>query len=174
VIRGYAGKLDPKAVATEFAQLARQYSCTKLVGDSFAAEWVSATFAEVGARYERCPIAKSQLYLESVPLFNRSAISVPDHAILLRELRGLERRVHRSGKDSVDHGSHGHDDHANALVGAAYLCDLEIRKPKMRTGAIDFAGSGKVTWHDTEPRPQLRWVTVTEREMLDQKAKGTW
>ena len=26
-----------------------------------------------------------------------------NHELLLRELRGLERRVHRSGKDSVDH-----------------------------------------------------------------------
>jgi hypothetical protein len=46
-------------------------------------------------------------------------ISLPDHAQLLRELRLLERQTHRSGKDTVDHGRSGSDDHANALCGAA-------------------------------------------------------
>jgi hypothetical protein len=31
--------------------------------------------------------------------------------------RLLERRAYRSGKDSVDHGRNGHDDHANAVCG---------------------------------------------------------
>jgi hypothetical protein len=174
IVRGHTGKFDPQTVVREYAQLAREYGCTRIIGDNFAAEWVAAAFAEAGARYERCPIAKSQLYLESVPLFNRGVIQIPDHPDLLKELRQLERRTHRSGKDSVDHPRHGSDDFANSLVGAAYLCDLEIRRPKMRQGAVDFTGSGRVTWQDNEPRPQLRWVTVTEREMLDQKAKGTW
>jgi hypothetical protein len=39
---------------------------------------------------------------------------------LLRELRLLERRTHRSGKDSVDHGRTGHDDFANAVCGALH------------------------------------------------------
>lgn len=173
VVRGHAAPFDPQTVVREYAQLAHEYGCVKIVGDNFAQEWVAAAFADVGARYERCPLTKSSLYLESLPLFNRGAIFIPDHSTLLKELRGLERRTHRSGKDTVDHGARGSDDYANALAGALYLAALETRKPKMRQGAIDFAGSGKVTWQDNEPRLQLRWVTVTEREMLDQKAKGT-
>jgi hypothetical protein len=38
---------------------------------------------------------------------------------LLRELRLLERRTHRSGKDSVDHGRSGHDDLANVVCACA-------------------------------------------------------
>jgi hypothetical protein len=52
-------------------------------------------------------------------LFTRGLISIPDHARLLRELRLLERRTHRSGRDTVDHGRSGSDDQINALVGAA-------------------------------------------------------
>jgi hypothetical protein len=44
-----------------------------------------------------------------------------NHPQLIRELRLLERRTHRSGKDVVDHGRNGHDDHANALAGALHL-----------------------------------------------------
>jgi hypothetical protein len=39
---------------------------------------------------------------------------------LLRELRLLERRTYRSGKDGVDHGRTGHDDFANAVCGALH------------------------------------------------------
>jgi hypothetical protein len=41
--------------------------------------------------------------------------------VLLRELRLLERRTHRSGRDTVDHGAHGHDDYASAVLGCAVL-----------------------------------------------------
>jgi hypothetical protein len=47
--------------------------------------------------------------------------AIPDHPRLLRELRLLERRTHRSGKDSVDHGRVGHDDSANCLCACAVL-----------------------------------------------------
>ncbi|MEI9899645.1 MAG: hypothetical protein WDN31_05285 [Hyphomicrobium sp.] len=40
---------------------------------------------------------------------------MPDLPQLIRELRLLERRTHRSGKDTVDHGSGGSDDYANVL-----------------------------------------------------------
>jgi hypothetical protein len=39
----------------------------------------------------------------------------------LRELRLLERRRHRSGKDTIDHGRSGHDDLANSLAGCATI-----------------------------------------------------
>jgi hypothetical protein len=100
------------------------------------------------------------LYLESLPTFNRGSVSIPDHPTLLKELRGLERRVHRSGRDSVDHGSRGSDDYANALAGAMYVAFKETRGPKMRQGAIDT--DGFVHWRDEEPRTRIRWITVNE------------
>jgi hypothetical protein len=46
---------------------------------------------------------------------------------LIRELRLLERHTHRSGKDTVDHGRNGSDDHANAVCGL--LRTLVARAP---------------------------------------------
>jgi hypothetical protein len=60
---------------------------------------------------------KSQLYLETLPLWTRGLVSIPDHKHLVRELRLLERRTSRQGKDTVDHGRNGSDDYANALAG---------------------------------------------------------
>jgi hypothetical protein len=50
-------------------------------------------------------------------LLDDQTIEAAIHQRLLRELRLLERHTHRSGRDTVDHGRHGHDDHANAVCG---------------------------------------------------------
>ena len=142
VVRGHPAPFDPRSVAQEFASLARGYGCPKIVGDHFAGEWVASAFRDCGINYETSPLPKSQLYLESLPAFNRGAVSIPDHPTLQRELRGLERRVHRSGRDTVDHPSRGSDDYANAVCGALYLAVHEARRPKMRTGAIGAQSTG--------------------------------
>jgi hypothetical protein len=41
-----------------------------------------------------------------------------DNPRLTNQLLGLERRVARSGKDSIDHAPNAHDDLANAVAGA--------------------------------------------------------
>jgi hypothetical protein len=62
---------------------------------------------------------------------------LPDHPKLLRELRLLERRTHRSGRDKVDHGRNGHDDHANAVCGV-----LRVLSNHLGTsgGGLDYSG----------------------------------
>jgi hypothetical protein len=121
VIRGRKPPFDPATVAGEFAALAKEYRCTKVVGDNYSGEWVSQAFKGAGVDYTRSELPKSGLYLEGLPAFSRGAISIPNHPLLIRELRLLERRTARSGKDSVDHGPSGSDDHANVLFGAMYL-----------------------------------------------------
>jgi hypothetical protein len=110
---------DPQEVTRAFAALLKYYELGTVTGDNFSAEWVASAFRDAGISYVRSEKPKSALYLEAQALFARGAISLPDHPILLRELRLLERRTHRSGKDTVDHGWHGHDDHANAVLGCA-------------------------------------------------------
>jgi hypothetical protein len=119
VIRGRHPPFDPQSVTAEFAALAKQYRVTKVTGDNYSADWVTTAFKDCGVRYQRSERPKSQLYLECLPLFTRGLITIPDHARLTRELRLLERRTHRSGKDSVDHGRNGSDDYPNAVCGAA-------------------------------------------------------
>jgi hypothetical protein len=118
-IRGRRG--DPNAAVKEFAALAKQYGCRSITGDNYAKEWVAGGYRNAGLEYRRSRLVRSDLYLEGLPLFTRGLVSIPANAALLRELRLLERRTARSGKDSVDHGVGGHDDHANSLFGAMYL-----------------------------------------------------
>jgi len=119
VVRGWAPPFDPSAVVGEVSALLKDYRIREVRGDNYSGAWVSEAFRAAGIRYRVAERPKSQLYLESLPLWARSQISIPDHPRLLRELRLLERRTHRSGKDTVDHGRSGHDDLANAVCACA-------------------------------------------------------
>ena len=57
---------------------------------------------------------------------------LPKHDRLVSQIVGLERRVSRAGKDSIDHAPHGHDDVANAVAGAAALCKFGGYDTSMR------------------------------------------
>jgi hypothetical protein len=125
VVRGAAPPFDPGAVTKEFADLAKQYRCYEISGDFYAAGWVESAWRACAVNYIRAEVPKSEIYLAVVPLFTRGVINMPDHTRLIRELRLLERHTHRSGRDTVDHGRGGHDDHANSVAGLLHLLSLK-------------------------------------------------
>jgi hypothetical protein len=112
-----AHSFDPMAAIKQFADLVKQYHVGTVVGDNYAGSWVSEAWRKHLIAYVKSELNKSEIYLETLPLFTRGLVSLQDHPRLIKELRLLERRVHRSGKDSVDHGRSGHDDYANAVCG---------------------------------------------------------
>ena len=92
-----------------------------MTGDNYARDWVAGAWRKLGFEYIRSSRPKGAIYLESLPVFTRGLARLPDHARLVRELRLLERRTHRSGKDTVEHPRNGHDDHANVVCGVFSL-----------------------------------------------------
>jgi len=69
----------------------------------------------------------------------RAAIS------LVRELRLLERRTHRSGKDTVEHPRNGHDDYANVVCGVlSLLAPPAFEQPNELASPIIVSG-GAIT-----------------------------
>jgi hypothetical protein len=119
VVRYTRPPFDPAEVTHSYAALLMDYRLKQVRGDNYSAEWVTRTFKDAGIKYIRSERPKSELYLECLPLFTRGLIAIPDLPPLHKELRLLERRTHRSGKDTVDHGKRGSDDLANALCGCA-------------------------------------------------------
>jgi Phage Terminase len=117
LVRGTHGKFDPMQVTREYAALLKEYRIGSVVGDNYAAQWTAGAWTDCDISYVRSDIPKSQIYLESLPLFTRGLVRLPDHARLLKELRLLERQTHRGGKDSVDHPRGHHDDYANSVCG---------------------------------------------------------
>ena len=158
VVRGRKAPFDPRQVAGEYAEVALSYGVREVVGDNYAGEWVARAFREAGVEYRRSDMPKSGLYLEGVPVFQRGDVSLPNLPVLLRELRMLERRTARSGKDSVDHPVNGSDDYANAVFGAMRCA---LKRPLHNVSRLICAprtygrGSGFVPGESDEPRPSL-------------------
>jgi hypothetical protein len=127
VIRGARPPFDPHIVTQQYADLCCDYGVGSVTGDSYGAEWTQSAWRQAGIAYQPADIPRGQIYLEVLPLFTRGLVSMPEHKALVRELRLLERHTHRSGKDTVDHGRNGADDHANAVCGL--LRTLAVKAP---------------------------------------------
>jgi hypothetical protein len=122
---------SPEAVTNEFASLLKSYRINKVTGDRFAGEWPRERLLTRGIRYEIAEHPKSQIYLEALPALNSGKVELLDHPRLASQLCGLERRTARGGKDSIDHAPGGHDDVANAALGALLLCATVRRQMKI-------------------------------------------
>jgi len=131
VVRGTSGKFNPQAVTKEYAALCKDYRITKVTGDAYGAEWVAGAWRGLGFEYIKSSQPKGALYLESLPAFTRGLARLPSHARLIRELRLLERRTHRSGKDVVEHPRNCRDDYANATCGVLSLLMAVPRVPEV-------------------------------------------
>jgi len=120
VVRGRAGPFDPEELTREYATLCKEYRCSGVTGDKYAREWVASAWRKCSVVYTPAALTASETYLECLPLWTRAAVRIPDHPILLRELRLLERIPTRMGKDQVVHPRNTHDDYANVCCGALY------------------------------------------------------
>lgn len=113
--RGWRTPNVETVVAEIAAHLAR-YGVKQVVGDKYAGEWVPVAFRRHGVSYQQAGRNRSEAYLELHPLIVTGRAALLDHPTLLTELRGLERRTSRIGRDTIDHPPRAHDDHANAVA----------------------------------------------------------
>ncbi|OGX16894.1 MAG: hypothetical protein A2105_06800 [Omnitrophica WOR_2 bacterium GWF2_63_9] len=113
---------SPAAVVADFVGLLRQYSIDRVVGDRYGGEWPRERFRDLGIQYDLSDLVKSDIYLACLSRLNSRQVELLDNHQLLLQLRQLERRRGRSGKDIVDHPPKGHDDVINAAAGALVLC----------------------------------------------------
>jgi hypothetical protein len=117
VVREAKPPFSPEGITEQFATLLKAYHINKITGDRYSGEWVREAFRSHNIVYEPSARPKSQIYAEYLPLLNSKRCVLLDHAKLLNQFVGLERRTARSGKDSIDHAPNGHDDIANAVAG---------------------------------------------------------
>lgn len=121
VVRERRPPFSPEDVVADYAATLTSYRVTEVTGDRYAGEWPRERFQVHGIRYVPSARVKSDLYRELLPAVNAARCELLDVPRLAAQLVGLERRVARGGKDSVDHAPGGHDDVANAVAGALVL-----------------------------------------------------
>lgn len=127
---------SPDEVVQDFAGLVKTYGLTKVTGDRYGGQWPRERFQRHGITYEPSQRTKTEIYRELVAPVNAGSVALLDLPQLRAQLLGLERRVARGGRDSIDHGPGGHDDIANAAAGAL----VEVT-PHARVG-MPFAFAG--------------------------------
>ncbi len=125
-IREVKPPFSPESVVIDFAAFMKTYGISEVCGDRYAGEWVREPFLQRGIRYRLADQPKSDIYRDSLPLLNSRQVELLDHPRLHSQLCGLERRTTRSGKDSIDHAPGGHDDIANAALGALLLANSRV------------------------------------------------
>jgi hypothetical protein len=139
---------SPEAVVEEFAALCKLYRVNKITGDHYGGEFVKEPFRKQGLDYVLSEQPKSDLYRDLLPLLNSGRILLPKSDRTINQIVGLERKVSRAGKDSIDHGPHGHDDLANCIAGVAAAT---------RTTGYNILGPWVDTGDDQKPPPEPGW-----------------
>lgn len=112
---------SPDAVVQDYAELLKRYGCARVLADRYAGAWVTEAFVKAGVHVEQSAEPKSVLYASMLPLLNAGRVELLEHTRLVAQLLGLERRVARGGRESIDHGPGAHDDVANAAAGVLVL-----------------------------------------------------
>ncbi|MGD0950339.1 MAG: hypothetical protein ABSA52_23325 [Candidatus Binatia bacterium] len=120
-IRERRPPFNPDDVVSEFAAVLKGYGLARVVGDRYGGEWPRERFRAHGIWYDVAEKPKSDLYRELIPVLNRRQVELLDSPRLINQLCSLERRVARSGKDSIDHAPGAHEDVANSVAGACLL-----------------------------------------------------
>jgi hypothetical protein len=141
---------DPETALDEVAELARDYGVTTVHGDDYGADLIVSSFRKRGITYrniavrddvrhlpgrmqgQQARLNRSEVYLNSLPLFSAGRVRLVDNPRLIHQLVSLERRAVRSGHDIVDHPRSGADDIANSVC--ACLVTLAGARPDLRVG----------------------------------------
>ncbi|MBX3024426.1 hypothetical protein KF840_05900 [bacterium] len=120
-VRAWPAPHNPETVMGELVDFARRYGCQRITADRYGAQFPQRAAERAGASLIPSELDRSALYLEFLPRVLSGTVTVPHDPVLLRELRGLERKRGFGGKDRVDHRPGAHDDRANAVAMATYL-----------------------------------------------------
>lgn len=136
-VREWIPKFDPQLVSEEVVAICKAYRISSVTGDAYGGEWPRDPLKKRGIGYELSEKTRSELYLDMLPVVNSGRVELLDlrhHRKALNQFANLERRVGRSGKDSVDHPPGSHDDVANAIAGAIVGCLPTKRKVRSTWG----------------------------------------
>jgi hypothetical protein len=131
VLREVTPPFSPEATVADFAAMLKTFALTRATSDRYAGSWPTEAFRKVGITVEPSERTKSQIYQDCLPLVMSGTCELLDHARLLKQLGGLERRTARGGKDSIDHPPRHHDDVANAAAGALVLASAEPKNSRL-------------------------------------------
>ena len=154
-----------------------RYRIREVRFDPFQMEAVAQRMRRAGLHMVEFPQSQPNLTASSQTLLElirgQNLIAYPDKELRLAISRAVAVENPRGWRIAKEKSSHKID----VVVALAMSCLASVQRGnvgRMRMGAIDFAKTGKVTWQPDGTHSRLRFVTVTEKEALDQKERGVW
>lgn len=94
-------------------------------GDRYGAQWTVESFAKAGARYIQSDRDRSNVYMDTLPIFTSGKVRLLDNPRLISQFAALERRTFSTGRERIDPGAAIHDDLANSVAIALSLLSLK-------------------------------------------------
>jgi hypothetical protein len=113
---------SPSEAVGAIAALCKAYRIKRISGDRYAGEWPAEAFSRHGITYEPATHTRSEIYVDTIPLFTSGRVRILDNKKLVDQFAGLRRRVQPGGKETIDHLAQAHDDLSNAAAGALVAC----------------------------------------------------
>lgn len=142
-LRVIAPPFDPETTVESLCKTLTDYGISRVRGDAYAGQWTVAMFKKFKVDYRAAELSRSEIYLETLPLFTQGKVELLDVPLLRTQLLLLERRTRAGGRDSVDHPRGAHDDAANSAAGALWVAS---RKAPMR-----ISDAALEEWGDVSP-----------------------
>lgn len=133
---------SPETVIAEFSEVLRRYGISAVTGDRFAGAFPAELFRRHGIEYRLAELPTSAIYIEALAALNSGVVELLDHARLIAQLCGLERRTRATGKDTIAPPRGGHDDIANAVAGVITLCAAAASPSLWRRDGLLTEGVG--------------------------------
>jgi hypothetical protein len=128
IARSLKSPHDPAMVVSEQAEILKAYRIKKIIGDRYAGAWPEQEYRKYNITYQAAEKDKSGLYLDFLPLALSGSVELLDNKQLFTELRSLERRTRKGGRDLVDHPPKGHDDLVNSVAGVCVQLGVLTRE----------------------------------------------
>jgi hypothetical protein len=136
-VREFKPPFSPEAVVAEIAELLKLYGIKMVYGDRYAGLWPRERFDVHGIGYRVSEDSASEVYQAFLPILNSGRCELLDLKKMRNQIISLERKVSRSGRDSISHPPGQHDDIAaavsGALVKAANRSGIAFNVPKAIT-----------------------------------------
>jgi len=117
-LRVWGSKAPLDTVLDEAAAFFKERGLHEAWADRYGANWPVEGFRTRGILLRTSELTTSQTYIEFGGALRQGKVALPDHPKLLVQLRGLERRTSRDGRDVVDHRPGMRDDVAAAVARA--------------------------------------------------------
>jgi hypothetical protein len=119
---------NPVEAARHIAMTIKEYGLTSVTGDRYSAGFAVDAFSRFGCTYLHSDRDRSQIYIDSLPLFTAGRVRLVNNRKLITQLSQLERKT-TSGRDRISHPERSghHDDIANAVCGSLLMATAKRR-----------------------------------------------